>query len=98
MDDVFDKQTAIIRRQQQRCEHTCFVCPKCRLYKDNIKDEEMKEIRRLEAIIEEEERLLTEHGIYFVHKDRPSKDDRIELSPTSDYTVTIETIEIDTTP
>jgi hypothetical protein len=50
----------------------------------------MKEIHRLEAIIAEEERLLTEHGIYFIHKDRPSKDDRIELSPTAETTITIE--------
>lgn len=50
-DDILDKETSEIRIKQSKCRHTCFVCPQCHLYKDNLYNEQQQKIKLLEAEI-----------------------------------------------
>ena len=65
MDEDFSIATRRIRKKQSQCNHPSWCCPVCRLYKDNIKDEQRLKIEELERKVAEYEQILTILGFCF---------------------------------
>jgi hypothetical protein len=57
-----DKKELSLREKQCNCPHTCWKCPLCGLYKDNIFNTQKIKIEVLEGIIDIYEQVLIKNN------------------------------------
>lgn len=88
--DEIDHALVSLRNQQCKCEHTLFKCPKCGIYKDNLKDEQALKIKYLTNKITEYEAILTSLCFSFVSYNQDGKYDKIGWKATTEQIVITE--------
>jgi len=62
----FNLKDIRLREKQCKCKHTCWKCPLCGLFKDNVLDIQQAHIEALESLLDINDKLLSDLGIVHI--------------------------------
>lgn len=60
------KKDIRLREKQNNCQHSCWICPNCKLYRDNINNALELKNKAYRGMLEDYDRLLTENHIVHI--------------------------------